>query len=145
VNELLLEGKKTRGKKPRKTTGAPRPRARNTCPKEWAEAELFVLRLEGLRAAGHAIKFSCVAHGRKLPPKLVKQLEREGLRAGVPDYLIVVNNRILFVELKRQKGGSASPEQKDWLWALQAAGAYTTVAKGALEAQRFVEQYLTLL
>lgn len=41
-----------------------------------------------------------------------------GVRAGVPDMLIVFPNTVLFLELKRLKGGKVSDSQKAWIEAL---------------------------
>ena len=67
-----------------------------------------------------------------------------GLRKGVPDMLIVIpperavdgTGRVIFVELKRVKGGVVSPEQKKWIAALNAVGGTVDafVAHGADEA-----------
>jgi len=39
-----------------------------------------------------------------------------------------------YIELKRQKGGSVSPEQRDWITYLRANGYYCEICKGAREA-----------
>jgi hypothetical protein len=44
-----------------------------------------------------------------------KKLEREGVRAGAPDLILVnmapVNGRPVMIEMKRKRGGQYSPEQ----------------------------------
>lgn len=74
-----------------------------------------------------------------------KQLAKNkasGVCKGVPDYVIVLKDKILFVELKKSKGGKISKEQRAWLLALSNAGAHTSVCRGAKEAIQFVEQFL---
>ena len=78
-----------------------------------------------------------------------------GVVKGVPDYIIVVPTKptsstptlkhlgvVLFVELKRVKGGTVSKEQKAWVEALTAAGCPAKVCRGAAEAIKFVEGFL---
>lgn len=63
-----------------------------------------------------------------------------GVVPGVPDLFVVVNNRLVAVEMKRQKGGVVSASQLEWLKTLQGAGIACTVAKGADEAVKFIEE-----
>lgn len=44
----------------------------------------------------------------------------------------------LWVEMKRTKGGSVSPEQKDWHAYLETIGDFVIVAKGNEDAQRHI-------
>ncbi len=69
-----------------------------------------------------------------------KRLRAEGLKAGVPDILIftrppkVVPARGAAIELKREKGGRLSPDQKQWLKDLEDNGWVTAVCCGLDEA-----------
>ena len=64
----------------------------------------------------------------------------EGLRAGLPDLLIVLPNLLLFIEMKRTKGGVVSPVQKEWIEALNKIdGVKAIVCKGADEAIENIE------
>ena len=50
-----------------------------------------------------------------------KKLKAEGVKKGVPDLCLPIprgEHHGLFVELKKQKGGTTSPEQKAWIGAL---------------------------
>lgn len=47
-------------------------------------------------------------------------MRREGVRRGVPD--LFVPELALFIEFKRQKGSSISPEQRDWEKYLKSVG-----------------------
>lgn len=62
------------------------------------------------------------------------RLKMEGVSAGVPDLYIPAWRT--WVEMKRQKGGSLSAEQKDWRDYLQSIGDTWLVAKGCEEAKR---------
>ena len=56
------------------------------------------------------------------------QLKARGLRAGVPDILIVYEGIARFIELKSDKG-RLSPEQKQCHDMLRAAGAWVSVCR----------------
>lgn len=63
----------------------------------------------------------------------------DGVRAGFPDFVVVAKGKVLFIELKRVKGGKISEAQQEWIDALCAAGAIAGVCKGAEEAIKFIE------
>jgi len=65
------------------------------------------------------------------------RLKVEGVCAGVPDLFIPAWR--LWVEMKRQKGGVVSAEQKDWLAYLESVGYTTLVCKGAEDAKKKIE------
>jgi hypothetical protein len=78
--------------------------------------------------------------------------KRMGVRAGIPDFFIVVPpvmtsgttlypQRLIAVELKI-KGGKISPEQNKVLGVLSASGVKCCVAYGWQEAKKFVEENL---
>lgn len=68
--------------------------------------------------------FFAVPNGGDRNPIVAAKMKAEGVRAGVPDYLLPVARKGfhgLAIELKAV-GGSASPEQRQWLADLQAQG-----------------------
>jgi hypothetical protein len=65
------------------------------------------------------------------------RLKAEGVCAGVLDLFIPAWK--LWVEMKRQKGGSVSAEQKDWISYLESVGYTTLVCKGAEDAKKKIE------
>lgn len=74
------------------------------------------------------------------------KLKRIGQSKGFPDYIIICHQKghpdyldIVAVEMKRQHGGTLSDEQAQWLSALDEAGIWTGVCKGADDAIAFVE------
>ena len=74
------------------------------------------------------------------------KMKLEGVRPGVPDLFLPVPTdqyHGLFIEMKRKKGGRASPEQKAWLEYLNNAGYKAVVCKGFLEAKEVIECYLS--
>lgn len=70
-----------------------------------------------------------------------KKLYHMGVRRGVPDFLIVhrETGKVLFLEMKRTKGGRVSTCQKVWLNAL---GSQAAVAHGFKEAMSIVKDIL---
>lgn len=66
-----------------------------------------------------------------------------GVRPGVPDMLVITPKGLIFIEMKRTKGGVVSLEQKFWLGQLnKLPGVQATVAYGCEEAIRFTERFL---
>lgn len=65
-----------------------------------------------------------------------------GVSAGVPDLFCIVCNgqKLIAIEMKRQKGGVLSPAQKEWLGRLQTAGVDSFVARGAVEAIQIIKK-----
>jgi hypothetical protein len=66
--------------------------------------------------------------------------KRTGLRPGFPDMVVIVNKKIICIEMKRTRGGTLTPEQKIWIEALNYAGVPTRVCKGFEEAKAFVTE-----
>lgn len=75
--------------------------------------------------------------------------QRMGVRAGVPDMIVLIppqrsndgEGHLLFIEMKRRKGGVLSPEQREWLAALTALASPNVealVAKGWDDAREAV-------
>ena len=72
------------------------------------------------------------------------KLQLEGVRAGVPDLFLPVatgGKHGLFIEMKRSKGGTVSPEQKDWLAHLKQQGYRAEVCKGFEAAKAVIQDY----
>lgn len=69
--------------------------------------------------------------------------KQEGVHAGIPDYIIVLPHTVLFIELKREKGGVVSPEQETWIEALNArVGIHAKVCKGFDQSKEFIEEFI---
>jgi len=67
---------------------------------------------------------------------------RLGVKAGIPDLFVIINNKLYAIEMKRIKGGVVSQYQKDWITKLNNAGIETIIAKGAQEAINFIDEKL---
>lgn len=115
-------------------------KAPNNSPLERVEQARFVDWLDS-----QGLLFSATAQSTYTTSWNQKRLNHAtGLRKGVPDMLVIIPieravdgiGRVVFVELKRIKGGAVSPEQKKWIAALNAVGGTVDafVAHGADEA-----------
>lgn len=77
--------------------------------------------------------------------KARKKAVAEGVRKGVPDLFLPVargGKHGLFIEMKRRKGGSLEPEQRQWLTWLAAQGYATHRCNGSDEAIQVISDYL---
>ncbi|MCR9090519.1 MAG: VRR-NUC domain-containing protein [Proteobacteria bacterium] len=91
-----------------------------------------------------------IPNGEKRSRSVANRLKLEGVSPGVPDLFlpaarIAPDARLrhgLYIELKRQRGGSVSPEQKAWHVALRAQGYEVVVAKGWEAAVAVIRRYL---
>ena len=68
------------------------------------------------------------------------RLKAEGVSAGVPD--LFVPEWLLWIEFKRQKGGSVSKEQKEWHEYLDSIGQTVLICKGAEHAREIVLNFV---
>lgn len=72
-------------------------------------------------------------------------MRAEGLRRGVPDICLPVARggyHGLYIELKRLHGGRVSPEQLEWIDALNQQGYCACVCKGWEAAAAEIGKYL---
>ena len=86
-----------------------------------------------------------IPNGGKRHIKTALAMKQEGTSKGFPDLFLPVpssKSHGLFIEMKRQKGGTVSKEQKAWLEYLNSVGYQATVCKGFLEAKEIIECYL---
>lgn len=114
----------------------------NTTPYEEGECIALTDYLERLKAQGHVLKFTHIPHSTWTPSKKVKGRNwAMGVRPGVPDYLIVFQYYVVFIEMKRAKGGHLSKDQKEWHDALTNVNIDVYVTKGFDEAKEIVDKY----
>lgn len=87
-----------------------------------------------------------VPNGGERHPAVAAKMKAQGVEPGVPDLDLPVARcgyHGLRIEMKRQKGGRLSDDQKEWLDGLNANGYLALVAHGAEEACEILYQYLT--
>ena len=122
---------------------------KNNTPLERVEQARFVDWLEKQN-----LLFSATAQSTYTTSWNQKRLNHAtGLRKGVPDMLVIIPEerdveglgRLIFIEMKRQKGGVVSKEQKMWInevERLESIQVNAWVAKGADEAIAIVSKFL---
>jgi hypothetical protein len=115
----------------------------NNTPTEFQEQMALVDYLEYMLAQHKIVKFTAIPQNmytRSIMQKV--KAKREGVRAGFPDLVIVTNNEVIFLEMKRTKKGYVRPEQIEWLALLDKKQTVTGVAYGADDAIKFIQSIL---
>lgn len=81
-----------------------------------------------------------IPNGEKRAISVAKRLKAEGVVRGVPDLYVPQWN--LWIEMKRQKGGRLSPEQKQVIDYLKGIGHTVVVGRGAEDASAQILHFL---
>lgn len=68
------------------------------------------------------------------------KMKNEGVTPGIPD--LMIPEWRLFIEMKRQIGGTVSPEQKQIMAELTRVGYTCTVCKGYRAAVDYINQFV---
>lgn len=103
---------------------------KNTTPNESWEQQSLVAELSRLEP-GILMEINPAA-GMKLDKRMGAQIKALGYQAGTLD--IFLPEHRIYIELKRQKGGKLTTEQKSRIPRLLAAGYRVIVARGAVDA-----------
>lgn len=126
---------------------------RSQVPTEHSEAVqlMCLVRLHEPQHPALRLLFA-VPNGGKRGKATAAKLKAEGVRPGVPDYLLPVGqygvhrhgcrHAGLAIELKRTRGGATSAEQREWLEALEDQGWRVAVCKGHRQAWGVICEYL---
>lgn len=129
------------------------PTKLNLCPKEDEEQIAFVqwchLNKIIVHHSGNEICGSTAA----VKVRAIK-MKKMGTSKGFPDLLLflpvknLINGRVdayqpVAIEMKRQKGSTTSPEQKEWLRVFEKAGIPCAVCKGCEKAIEFVKSQMS--
>jgi len=90
------------------------------------------------------LRFTAIPNSTWTPSMAQKVKNKAmGLRSGLPDMILLLPDRILFLELKRVKGGVSSPAQQEWQEALNKIPNVTAVTcHGAGQAIHTIEEFL---
>lgn len=94
-------------------------------PTEHQEQCLFV---QWFRRTYPGVRIFAIPNGGMRNKTTAMKLKAEGVSPGVPDLFIPA--WALWIEMKRQRGGSVSFEQKDWHAYLVSIGHKVLIAKG---------------
>jgi hypothetical protein len=94
-------------------------------PTEHEEQRQFV---SWFRQTYHGVRIFAIPNGGIRSKSQAGRLKAEGVSPGVPD--LFVPAWALWIEMKRQKGGSVSIEQKDWHEYLMSINHKVLIAKG---------------
>ena len=103
-------------------------------PTEHEEQREFV---RWFRMGHRGVRILAIPNGGARTPATAGRLKTEGVSAGVPD--LFIPSWLLWIEMKRTKGGSVSSEQKDWIEYLASVGHRVIVARGCADAIKQIE------
>ena len=109
----------------------------NNTPLEAEEQKTFVEYLKLRKIKHSAIPNSTFTRSwkQKMNNKLM------GVNAGLPDLLLIIKDRVVFIEMKRAKGGRISNEQELWINCLNKCdGVNAYVCYSCDEAINLVEE-----
>lgn len=88
------------------------------------------------------IRIHSIPNGGHRHIVVAARLKATGQRPGVPDLFVPAWR--LWIEMKRQKGGTLSPDQRDWIEYLRGLGYWVIVGRGfdnaAEQIQRLAAQ-----
>lgn len=112
-----------------------------TTASEAAPSEHFEQRelVRWFRQTWPDVRIFAIPNGGARSKATAGRLKAEGVASGVPDLFVPAWR--LWVEMKRAKGGSLSPEQKDWIKYLESVGFCCIVGKGAEDAKRQISAF----
>ncbi len=112
-----------------------------TTASEAAPSEHFEQRelVRWFRQSWPDVRIFAIPNGGHRSMATAGRLKAEGVASGVPDLFVPAWR--LWVEMKRTKGGSLSPEQKDWIKYLESVGFCCIVGKGAEDAKRQISAF----
>lgn len=118
---------------------------RPSCPPESEEQKALFDWWQRTPYARHFVMYHIPNGGRR--DKITgARLKAEGVVAGVPDVFLASPRQGfhgLYIEMKRQRGGTVQATQKELITALRQAGYRVEVCMGWWEAREAIENYLT--
>lgn len=112
-----------------------------TTASEVVQSEHFEQRelVRWFRQTWPGVRIFAIPNGGARSKATAGRLKAEGVASGVPDLFVPAWR--LWIEMKRVKGGSLSPEQKDWIAYLESVGYCVIVGKGAESAKELIRAF----
>lgn len=89
------------------------------------------------------VRIMAIPNGIRTSIGAAVKAKKEGVRSGVPDTFIPAWK--MWIEFKKEKGGTVSAAQKDWIAYLQGLGYTVYVARGFDNGKQQVIDYLDSL
>jgi hypothetical protein len=117
---------------------------RKIAPESEANQQEIVIKY--LRLAYPNVLYCASAGGMRTSYLQAIKMKRTGYVKGFPDLFIYEPNQDyhgLAIEMKKEKGGVASPEQKQWQEQLRNRGYASYICKGNEEAIKVIDEYFT--
>ena len=112
---------------------------------EREECVLLVDYLNLLKMQGKVMLFTHTAQETYTTSWSQKMKNKQmGVNKGFPDYVVITDGFTLFLEMKRKRGGTVSPEQKEWHEALAKTGQRVMVCRGFDEAKEFIDLHIAM-
>ena len=116
---------------------------KNLCPTEFQEQCTVIDFLELMLRSKKILAFTAIPQNMWTTSWKQKWTQkREGVRKGFPDIVVVTNKTVLFIEMKRVKGGEVQPEQKNWHDILGGKQSVSAICYGAKPAMDLIEQQI---
>lgn len=100
------------------------------------ESDEQIAFVKWFRASYPEVLIFAIPNGGRRNAREALKLQNEGVTAGIPD--LMVPEWRLFIEMKRQKGGTVSTEQKSIMEELTRIGYRCEVCKGYQAAKELV-------
>jgi len=105
-------------------------------PSEHEEQRQFISWFRKNYEIPHGVRIFAIPNGGLRGKREAMKLKAEGVTSGVPD--LFIPQWLLWIEMKRQKEGYPSQEQKDWIEYLQSIGHSAYVCNGFEAAKDLV-------
>jgi hypothetical protein len=85
------------------------------------------------------VRIFAIPNGGARSISTATRLKVEGVSAGVPD--LFVPKWTMWIEMKREKNGRISPEQKDWIAYLESINHVVIIGYGCNDAKEKIKLY----
>lgn len=123
--------------------------AKNLTPLEKDEQKSFIAYCDANNITVVHIANEFISQNIQNRFSYIRSLKKQGYRVGFPDLAVLARNKsktheVLFIEMKRQKGGVLHEEQKEWIERLDNEGYCVGVAKGCEAAINILNRYLDM-